>query len=152
MRVDYVNDFVDAAIDILKETVTDDIKKGELSLRVHAVPMLGLAVIIGLTGKGSGRVVLDIPPDLGLKIASLMNKEEMKVFDEMATSTLTELANMIVGTALTKLHKEGYALDLTPPAIFWGDNLKMSDSKLETLIVPIFLLDSKLEINVALKE
>lgn len=152
MRLEYINPFVDSAIEILDATVTKDIKKGDLTLRSNIKPMLGLALIVGITGQATGRVVIDMTHELGLKIASIMNQEEFKDFNELVNSTLTELANMIVGAAATKLHSVGFAFDITPPAIFIGDNLRISDSKIESLIVPLILLDSTIEINVALKE
>ncbi|MBN2547129.1 MAG: chemotaxis protein CheX [Spirochaetes bacterium] len=152
MRLEYINPFVDSAMDILRTTVTNEINKGELTLRSNIKPMLGLVLIVGITGQATGRVLIDMTQDLGLKIASIMNNEEIKNFDELANSTLTELANMIVAAAATKLHSSGYTFDITPPAIFIGDNLRISDNKIESLIVPLELLNSKLEINVALKE
>lgn len=152
MRVEYIKPFVESAIEILSSTVTEDIKRGDLELRSSIQPMLGLALIVGITGQVTGRVVIDMTQPLGLKIASLMNQEDMKDFDELVNATLTELANMIVGNAVTKLHKDGFTFDITPPAIFIGDNLRLSDSKIESLIVPLELFEERLEINVALKE
>ena len=152
MRIDYIEPFVESAIEILNSTVSNDIKKGELALRVNVQPMLGLALLVGLTGEVTGRVIIDMPQILGLKIASIMNEEDFKEFDEMTNATLTELANMIVGNAVTKLHERGYTFDLTPPAIFLGDNMRIADNKIESLVVPLELLESKMEINVALKE
>ena len=152
MRVEYVNPFVESAIEVLKKTVTQQITRGELSLRNSITSMLGLALIVGITGQVTGRVVIDMPQDLGLQIASIMNEEKLENFDDLTNATLTELANMIVGNAVTNLHRLGYKFDLTPPALFMGDNLRLSDNKIEALIVPLELLNSKLEINVALKE
>ncbi len=152
MRVEYINPFVESAIEVLKETVTQEVIRGKLSLRNSVNSMLGLALIVGITGQVTGRVVIDMPQDLGLQIASIMNEEELKNFDDLTNATLTELANMIVGKAITNLHRLGYKFDLTPPTIFMGDNLRLSDNKIEALVVPLELLKNKIEINVALKE
>ena len=152
MRIEYINPFVESAIEVLKKTVTQEITRGELSLRNSITSMLGLALIVGITGQVTGRVVIDMPQDLGLQIASIMNEEKLENFDDLTNATLTELANMIVGNAVTNLHKLGYKFDLTPPALFMGDNLRLSDNKIEALIVPLELLNNKIEINVALKE
>lgn len=152
MRVEYINPFVESAIDILKATVSDDVKKGDLYLKKDVTPILGVTVIVGLAGKVKGRVVIDMSKDTGLKIASKMNNEKMTVFNELTNATLTELANMIVGSAVTKLHVLGYKFDLTPPALLIGDNIKISDRGLESLIVPLEIPFGKIEINVALKD
>ncbi len=152
MRIEYINPFVESAIEVLKKTVTQDVTRGKLSLRKSVSSMLGLALIVGITGQVTGRVVIDMPQDLGLQIASIMNEEKLINFDDLTNSTLTELANMIVGKAITNLHRLGYKFDLTPPTLFMGDNLRLSDNKIEALIVPLELLNNKIEINVALKE
>ena len=59
---------------------------------------------------------------------------------------------MITGNAITKLHQLGFKFDLTPPALFIGDNLKITDGKIEALVVPLELPEGKIEINVAIKE
>ncbi|HOX31311.1 MAG TPA: chemotaxis protein CheC, partial [Spirochaetales bacterium] len=66
--------------------------------------------------------------------------------------TITELANMITGQAVTKLHDLGFKFDLTPPAIFTGENMEVSNSDVEALIVPMETGHGKIEINVAIRE
>ncbi|HOV13807.1 MAG TPA: chemotaxis protein CheX, partial [Spirochaetota bacterium] len=114
MRVEYINPFVESAIQILKETVSEDVKRGQLSLKSAISPMLGVVVIVGLAGQVSGRVIFDMDRATALKVASKMNDEELTEFDELTTATLTELANMITGKAVTKLQELGFQFDLTP--------------------------------------
>lgn len=152
MRVEYINPFVDSAIAILKQTITGDIKRGDVYLRESMSSMLGIALIIGLAGQVRGRVIINMSKETGLKIASIMNQEKRTAFDELTSSTLTELANMIVGNAVTKLHELGFRFELTPPAMIIGEKLKISDRELESLIVPLESSHGLIEINVALKE
>jgi chemotaxis protein CheX len=152
MRIEYINPFVEAAFNVLKEVLNADIKRGELYLKSTSQPVLGVATIIGLAGDVEGRILLDMAPDTALKIASAMNMEEFKVLDELGKATITELANMITGQAVTKLHDLGFKFDLTPPSIVTGKDMVISDTGVEALIVPIQLPQGKVEINVAIKE
>ena len=82
-----------------------------------------------------------------------MNGETFTVIDDMAKSTIQELANMITAQAVTKLHDLGFRFDLTPPALFTGDNMEVSTHAVEALIVPMALGGhGKIEINVAIRE
>jgi chemotaxis protein CheX len=81
-----------------------------------------------------------------------MNGEELQTMDDLAKATISELANMITGQAVTKLHELGFKFDLTPPAIITGDNMEVSNSGVEALIVPVELQAGKIEINVAVRE
>ncbi|HOS56301.1 MAG TPA: chemotaxis protein CheX [Spirochaetota bacterium] len=152
MRVEYINPFVDSAMQILSSTVSKDLKRRDISLKPSLTPMMGVVIIVGLAGQVSGRLIIDTDKDTALKIASAMNQEELKEFDEMTYATLTELANMITGKAVTKLHELGFQFDLTPPALFTGDNIQISDNKIEFLVVPIEMPQGRVEIIVGIKE
>ena len=152
MRVEYINPFVEAAFNILKEVVDSDINRGELYLKSTSQPVLGVAAIVGLAGDVEGRVLFDMTEGTALGIAGKMNGEELSSFDDLAKATITELANMITAQAVTKLHELGFTFDLTPPAIFTGENMEVTDAGVEALIVPIELSQGKMEINVAVRE
>ena len=152
MRVEYINPFVESAFNILREVLNCDIQRGELYLKSTSQPVLGVAAIVGLAGDVEGRVLFDMTKATAIAIASAMNGEELKGLDELAKATITELANMITAQAVTKLHELGFRFDLTPPAIFTGDNMEITDTEVEALIVPVMLPQGKLEINVAIRE
>ena len=157
MRVEYISPFVEGAFNVLKEVLGTDVKRGDLYLKSSTMQIMGVAALVGLAGEVEGRVLLDMTKDTALWVASGMNGEEMKVLDDMVKSTITELANMITGQAITKLHSEGYKFDLTPPTIFTGDNMMISNNQAEeALIVPVELgpggKNGKIEINVVIRE
>ncbi len=152
MRVEYINPFVEAAFNVLREVLSAEVKRGELYLKSTSQPVLGVATIVGLTGGVEGRVLLDMSKKTALAIASEMNGEEITVMDDLAKATISELANMITGQAVTKLHELGFKFDLTPPAIITGENMEVSNSGVEALIVPVELSIGKIEINVAVRE
>ena len=152
MRVEYINPFVESAYNVLSEVLGETVKRGELYLKATSQPVLGVAAIIGLTGDVEGRVLLDMSLETALKIASTMNEEKFAEFDMMAKATIAELANMIAGQAVTKLHGIGYNFDVTPPSLITGDNMVVTDSGVEALIVPLELPEGQLEINVAVRE
>lgn len=152
MRVEYINPFVEAAFDILKEVLGDDIQRGELYLKSSSKSVMGVAAFVGLAGNVEGRVLFDMSMETALAIASEMNGETLTTLDDLGKATITELANMITAQAVTKLHDLGFTFDLTPPAIFTGDNMEITDNEVEALIVPVIVKQGKIEINVAVRE
>jgi chemotaxis protein CheX len=156
MRVEYINPFVESAYNVLTEVLQTEVTRGELYLKSAAMPMLGVAMIVGLAGDVEGRVLFDMKLETGIGVASTMlttmDMEPVTELNDMARATLTELANMITGQAVTKLHNLGFRFDLTPPAIFSGQNMEVSDPNFEALIVPMELPQGKIEINVAVRE
>ena len=157
MRVEYINPFVEAAFNVLKEVLQTDVKRGDLYLKSTSMQIQGVAALVGLAGDVEGRVLFDMTKDTALSVASGMNMEELKVLDEMVKATITELANMITAQAVTKLHDLGFKFDLTPPALFTGENMEITNNmEVEALIVPMEIgpggKDGKIEINVVIRE
>lgn len=145
MRVEHINPFVEAAHNVLTEVLQVEIRRGELYLKSTAAPVLGVAAIIGLAGDVEGRVLLDMSRQTAIDVASGMLKS-------MDMEPIIELANMITGQAVTKLHNLGFKFDLTPPALVTGDNMEISNSNVEALIVPVEMPQGRMEINVAIRE
>lgn len=152
MRVEYINPFSEAAYNILAEVLGGEVKRGDLYLKKTCMPVMGVAAIVGLAGDVEGRVIFDMTQKTALNIASAMNQEEFTELDELACATITELANLITAQAVTKLHDLGFKFDLTPPALFTGDNMSISSTDMEALIVPLETVQGKLEINVAIRD
>ena len=152
MRVEYINPFVEAAFNVLKEVLNTDVKRGELYLKSTTMPVLGVAALVGLAGDVEGRVLFDMSKPTALAVASAMNGEQLATLDELGKATITELANMITAQAVTKLHDLGFKFDLTPPALFTGENMEVSDHEVGALIVPMEIPQGKIEINVAIRE
>jgi len=155
MRVEYINPFVEAAFSVLKEVLNINVKRGEIYLKPTSMSIMGVAALVGLAGDVEGRVLFDMTRDTALFVAGTMNGEKFTNLDELGKATIQELANMITAQAVTKLHDLGFKFDLTPPALFTGDNMEVSTNlgEVEALIVPMELgTNGKIEVNVAIRE
>ena len=134
-----------------------DVKRGDLYLKSTAMPVMGVAALVGLAGDVEGRVLFDMTYETAVNIASKMNDERLASFDDLAKATISELANLITAQAVTKLHELGFKFDLTPPALFAGENMEIAalgggEESVEALIVPLETEYGKIEVNVAIRE
>ena len=156
MRVEYINPFVESAYNVLKQVLNTEVNRGELYLKSTAMPVLGVAAIVGLAGDVEGRVMFDMTRDTAVKVASAMlesmDMEPISTLNDMGRATINELANMITGQAVTKLYDLGFKFDLTPPSILSGENMEISNAGVEALIVHVEVPQGKIEINVAIRE
>ena len=158
MRVEYINPFVETSYRVLKEVLGGiDVKRGELSLKSVAMPVMGVAALVGLAGDVEGRVLFDMSFQTALNVASKMNGETITQFDDLAKATISELANLITAQAVTKLHDLGFKFDLTPPTLFAGEKMEIaalpgSTQNVEALIVPLISECGEIELNVAIRE
>ena len=155
MKVEYINPFVESAINVLNEMTGIKFKRGDLSLKQSPMLTKGMVIVIGVAGQIEGRVMYDMEFDTSLKIAGLMMGEEVSKFDEMVASALGELGNIISGMAISKLNDLGYEFDITPPTLFSGEKMQMTDplKNVQTLVIPLFHDEvGELIVNVGLKE
>lgn len=158
MRVEYINPFVETSYRVLKEVLGGaEVKRGELSLKSVAMPVMGVAALVGLAGDVEGRVLFDMTFETALNLASKMNGEPITQFDDLAKATISELANLITAQAVTKLHELGFKFDLTPPTLFAGEKMEIaalpgSAQNVEALIVPLISECGEIELNVAIRE
>lgn len=153
MKTEFVIPFVESAIVVLKEMcMIDDIQRGQLTAKKGAVITKGVAPLIGVTGNISGRVVYDMDTQTAIKLAGVMNGEEFTGWDDLVESTIEEFANIVTGQALSGLNNKGIKVDLTPPVLFTGQNMKIAKTKLITLIVPLEMSIGLLEVNVSLQD
>jgi chemotaxis protein CheX len=92
--------------------------------------------------------------ETALYIAGTMNGATFMVMDELAKSTIQELANMITAQAVTKLSDLGFKFDLTPPALFTGEHMEVSSNlKVEALVVPMEIgSHGRVDVNVIIRE
>jgi len=161
MRVEYINPFSESTFNILNSVLNQEegvsnvvIKRGDIYLKPTSMAIKGVAAMVGLAGDVEGRVLFDMTKETALYVAGVMNSDTFTVLDEMAKATIQELANMITAQAVTKLHDLGFKFDLTPPALFTGENMEVATNlKVEALVVPIELgTGGKIEVNVAIRE
>ena len=158
MRVEYINPFVETSYRVLKEVLGGaEVKRGTLYLKSTAMPVMGVAALVGLAGDVEGRVLFDMTIETAINIASKMNGEKLESFDDLAKATISELANLITAQAVTKLHELNFKFDLTPPALFAGKQMEIAAlgggaENVEALIVPLITEYGKIEVNVAIRE
>jgi chemotaxis protein CheX len=59
------------------------------------------------------------------------------MLDEISKSAVTEVTNMILGNAASLLFRKGIKIDITPPTLFMGDDMRISALGLKTICVPL---------------
>jgi DNA-binding NarL/FixJ family response regulator len=84
----------------------------------------GVSVLIGIIGKFSGRMLIDVSRETAMNLAVSVYKRQPKDNDELM-AVLSEFANIIAGNACSVLNKTNKALGLrvAPPSILTGDNV-----------------------------
>lgn len=151
MKIEFVDPFVRAAFGVLEQVLQERPERGQLALRNATFTTQQVTIVHGVVGMVEGSVLYGMSLVTAEKIASVMIGNPIMSFDDLASSAISELGNMITGNAATYLSQAGYACDITPPSIARGANIRMSTTT-PALVVPVNTQAGRIEINIALQE
>lgn len=93
----------------------------------------GISIVLGIIGKYSGRLILDMSFETASKFSTALLKREPKDNEEIL-NIMGEIANMYAGNACSMINKKNklFGLRIAPPTIFHGDSIYISKGSLET--------------------
>jgi chemotaxis protein CheX len=153
MNVEYINPFIEASQSVLMMMIGSKPELGKVFLRSVPFQSDNIAVIVGLTGKIRGQVVISMSQQTAFRIASsMMGGIEITELDDISKSAISELGNMIMGNTATILASRGVGIEITPPSLLVGEKITIAPSHMKTICVPLLIFDSKIEIDVSLEE
>lgn len=122
LNVEYINPFLAAATTILKQACYIDTVVGNPILKDPKFTGDSTAIIIGVAGEMRGQAIIEFSNDVACDIAGkMMMMDPLPALDEMGTSAISELGNMIMGSAATLFSGKGIGIDITPPTVCRGD-------------------------------
>jgi chemotaxis protein CheX len=156
MNVQYVNPFLEATHDVIKETSGAEMERVYMTQKQVPYPTHDVTVILGLTGELSGQVIVSLEQQLAIllanKMIATMAGMEMNLpeFDEMCKSAINEMGNMICGRAIANIDLDG--LNISPPMLIEGKGAQISNTGMVNLAVGFKLGEAELEVIIAIKE
>lgn len=150
MNADYINPFLIAATKVLKEMVFIDAKIGKAYAKDTRFENQSLLIMLGVTGKMKGQVILDFNEVVALDVASKMCMMPLDEMNDLAQSAVCELGNMILGNTATVFSTKGIGIGITPPTICNGP-VTFTNMYTSNICIPLIYEEDKvIEINVAL--
>lgn len=150
MRIDHIGPFAEAATNILATVTGESVEQGQLTMKSSPESNKGVIAMIELMGSLEGRVIFDMDPSTAQNLAGALNDQVFTELSPMVLDTIGELANMMVGRAITILEKKGFSFNVSPASLFTESILKSGEEKIETLIIPVNTHFGEVGINVAL--
>ncbi|EPR12900.1 chemotaxis protein CheX [Ruminiclostridium papyrosolvens] len=154
MNIEYINPFIEASQTVLKQVVNVDARLGKVFLKNSPYQGESILIIVGITGKIRGQAIFTMSKEVAFKIASaMMMGMPVDELNEISKSALSELTNMILGNTATLLYNKGIGIEITPPSLLLGENLQISQSKMKTICIPLYLSDNEiLEIDISVQD
>ncbi len=136
MDVSYINPFIEAVDRVFTTMLQVQPKRNGLKVSNEPDQRSVLTSIVGLSGEVSGVVALRFPPDTALQLASRMLGSQVTVVNDEVIDAISELVNMVAGSAKAKLQLNP-PLQLGLPTVVEGRGYKLKyPSKSVWLEVP----------------
>jgi chemotaxis protein CheX len=117
MKMDLIQPFINAADAVLAETLQCNTHIGDMTMEEETYRRKGVAAVITVNGDIEGRVIFDIDPATAIRIASTLAGQTVAQSDQIVSETICELANLVIGNAVTSLNDQGFRFHIHPPAV-----------------------------------
>ena len=111
----------------------------------------GVAAMICLTGDIEGRIIFDLDPETAVRVASQMAGADVPETDSLIRETVCELANQIIGNAVTALNDQGFHFRVHPPTMHTSEEGMQSSEDTEALVICFETSMGSVFMNIALR-
>jgi len=152
MKVEFINPFVKAAIDVLRAEAGSDVQRGKLRLDLNPASSHEVTVMIGLTGNAQGIVLYGMSLDTAKALVSKMMGQPCEEFDSLAQSGIAEMGNVITGLASKGLAETGFKCHITPPTLIIGPNTTIGTLDIPRIALPLTTSCGEVEIHLAVRD
>jgi chemotaxis protein CheX len=151
MKMELIQPFINAADAVLAETLQCPTRIGDVAMDEEAYRRKGTAAIVAIHGDIEGRVIFDLDAPTGAKIASYLAGEPVTETGDMVRETVFELANQIIGNAVTTLNDQGFRFKIAPPELLAAELGEKSSEDQEALVMCFDTDNGSVFMNIAMR-
>ena len=151
MRMELIQPFINAADAVLSQGLQGSTKVGNLTMEEEAYRRKGVAGMIALTGDIEGRIILDLEPQTAVRVASHYAGADLPESDALIKETIFELANQVVGNAISALNDQGFHFRVHPPLLLTAEQGDKTNEDTEALMICFETSLGSVFMNVALR-
>jgi chemotaxis protein CheX len=150
MRMELIQPFINAADAVFAESLQGPTKIVDLEMDEDAYRRKGVAALIAIKGDIEGRVILDLSPEVAMKVATILAGTEMEASDQVVRETVCEMANMVIGNSVTLLNDQGFHFKVFPPEIHVDETGLAGSADTEALVICIETPCGNIYLNIAM--
>jgi chemotaxis protein CheX len=148
--MELIQPFINAADAVFAESLQAPTKIVDLSMDENAYRRKGVAALIAIKGDIEGRVILDLSPEVAIKVASLLAGTEVEASELVVRETVCEMANMVIGNSVTLLNDQGFHFKVFPPEIHMDETGLGGGADTEALVICIETPCGNVYLNIAM--
>jgi len=148
--MELIQPFISAADAVFAELLQAPTKIMDLSMDEDAYRRKGVAALIAIKGDIEGRVILDLSPEVAMKVASQLAGTEVEASEQVVRETVCEMANMVIGNSVTLLNDQGFHFKVFPPEIHVDETGLAGSADTEALVICIETPCGNIYLNIAM--
>jgi len=148
--MELIQPFINAADAVFAESLQAPTKIVDLEMDQEAYRRKGVAALVAIKGDIEGRVILDLSPEVALKVASQLAGTEVAASEQVVRETVCEMANMVIGNSVTLLNDQGFHFKVFPPEIHMDETGLAGTADTEALVICIETPCGNIYLNIAM--
>jgi CheY-specific phosphatase CheX len=150
MRMELIQPFINAADAVFAESLQAPTRIVDLSMDENTYRRKGVAALIVIKGDIEGRVILDLAPEVAIRVASHLAGTPVPESEQVVRETVCELANMVIGNSVTLLNDQGFRFKVVPPEIHMSEEGLAGSADTEAMVLCIETPCGEVYINIAM--
>jgi chemotaxis protein CheX len=150
MRMDLIQPFIGSLDAVLAEMMNAPAKIVDLTMEEEGYRRKGLAAVVTFKGQIEGRIVLDMEPQAAASVAGYLAGGEVNPEESIVREAVCELANMVIGNAVTQLNDRGFHFKVYPPALLTEEQCAKAGQDSEATILCFETLKGNVHLNIAM--
>jgi chemotaxis protein CheX len=151
MRMELIQPFINSADAVLAQGLQGPTSIENLSMEEEAYRKKGIAAEVALSGEIEGRIIFDLDQETAERVARQMTGTELNGSDDLVRETVCELANQIIGNAVTSLNDQGFHFRVHPPSLHTSERGAKTSEDTEALVMCFNTTSGNVFMNVALR-
>lgn len=151
MKMELIQPFINSADAVLAESMRCETRVGDVSMEEETYRRRGVAAIIEITGDIEGRIILDTDASTAIEIAKHLAGGAIEASDDLVRETVCELANMVIGNAVTSLNDQGFRFKIAPPQVHASEQGLSGSEETEALVMRFETPKGSVFMNIAMR-
>jgi CheY-specific phosphatase CheX len=149
--MELIQPFINATDAVLAQGLDSPVSIENLSMDEEAYRRRGIAAAVCLIGEIEGRIIFDVDLPTAVELATRLAGLEVSETDDLVREAVCELANQIIGNAVTSLNDQGFHFHVHPPTLHTSEQGSKSSEDTEALVMCFNTSSGNVFMNVALR-
>ncbi|HEX6466968.1 MAG TPA: chemotaxis protein CheX [Terriglobales bacterium] len=151
MKIELIQPFINSADAVLAEVLQCKTNIGDLTMEEEAYRRKGVAAEVQILGDIEGRVIFDMDLPAAMNIASYLAGGQVEGSESIVKETICEIANMVIGNAVTALNDQGFHFKISPPEVHAADKGLSGNEEIEAMVMCFNTPRGNLYMNIAMR-